>query len=94
MVEVAEYKAKLRKLRQQLEEKSEQLNETKEDYVEQIRIKDEVIKCSSRALVENESRHKCNKGRFRSELEKKDKELKNNVPKCNFENFRTLPMCT
>ena len=31
MVEVAEYKAKLRKLRQQLEEKTEQLSETKEE---------------------------------------------------------------
>jgi len=31
MVEVAEYKAKLRKLRQQLEEKTEQLNENKEE---------------------------------------------------------------
>ena len=31
MVEVAEYKAKLRKLRQQLEEKTEQWSETKEE---------------------------------------------------------------
>ena len=31
MVEVAEYKAKLRKLRQQLEEKTEQLSETKKE---------------------------------------------------------------
>ena len=31
MVEVAEYKAKLRKLRQQLEEKTEQLSETREE---------------------------------------------------------------
>ena len=32
MVEVAEYKVKLRKLRQQLEEKTEQLSKTKKEY--------------------------------------------------------------
>ena len=41
MVEVAEYKAKLRKLRQLLEEKTEQLSETKKELekIQDITVK-------------------------------------------------------
>ena len=46
MVEVAEYKAKLRKLRQQVEEKTEQLSETREEL-------EKVQAVSSRLKTEN-----------------------------------------